>query len=151
MCHCWCEYLAHAACSGLSQITVCTLFMEENFLIDELYVQKSLKDPSTAVVILRLDEAGNVWHVEFSSNSSVCPPHSYQDFVFANSDLQSTAPKATILKPTPGPQPHLNKPIVLTAEGKIPVKEIEKTFLQKYWWVLLGGVLLMMSSGSGGE
>ncbi|KAL0633507.1 hypothetical protein Q9L58_007614 [Maublancomyces gigas] len=93
----------------------------------------SLKDPSTAVVTLRLDGAGDVWHVEFSSNSS------------------SSTPKVTILKPTPGPQPHLNKPVVLTSEGKIPEVEVEKTLLQKYWWVLLGGALLMMSTGGGGE
>jgi hypothetical protein len=36
-----------------------------------------------------------------------------------------------ILTQAPGPQPALNKPIVLTPDGKIPVPEVEKTFLQK--------------------
>lgn len=113
--------------------------------------QDSLKDPSIAAVTLRLDEAGDVWHVEFSSNSSVflLPPVCH-GFKFSDKDLQSSSPKVTILKPTPGPQPHLNKPVVLTSEGKIPEQEVEKTFLQKYWWVLLGGALLMMSTGGGG-
>lgn len=113
--------------------------------------QGSLRDPATAVVTLRLDEAGGVWHVEFSSNSSVCSSPSLaptaEDILTIT---QSSTPKVMILKPTPGPQPYLNKPVVLTPEGKIPVPEVEKSFLQKYWWVLLGGAVLMMTTGGGG-
>ena len=36
-----------------------------------------------------------------------------------------------VVKTLPGPSPHLNKPIVLNAEGKVDVTEPEKTFLQK--------------------
>lgn len=117
-----------------------------------------MKVPSTVVVTLRLDEAGDVWHVEFSSNSSVrLLPFVFFFFFpfyiseYSDEDLQSSTPKVTILKSTPGPQPHLNKPVVLTPEGKIPEVEIEKTFLQKYWWMILGGALLIMSTSGGGE
>ena len=39
-------------------------------------------------------------------------------------------PKAIVLPDAPGKQPELNKPVVLTPEGKKP-EEQEKTFLQK--------------------
>jgi hypothetical protein len=45
------------------------------------------------------------------------------------------------VKRSAGPQPVLNKPIVLNAEGKIDVKEPEKGFLQKYASVLYYYVL----------
>lgn len=45
--------------------------------------------------------------------------------------------------------PELNRPVVLNPEGKVDVPEAEKTMLQKYWWVLLGAVMLMMTAGGG--
>ncbi len=36
-----------------------------------------------------------------------------------------------LVKSRPGVEPKLNRPVVLDAEGKIPEKEPEKTFLQK--------------------
>ncbi|KAI5848174.1 hypothetical protein BZA05DRAFT_457376 [Tricharina praecox] len=41
------------------------------------------------------------------------------------------APKVMVVKAAPGVMPELNKPIVLTADGKIPVPQVEKTLLQK--------------------
>ncbi|KAI1107315.1 hypothetical protein F4804DRAFT_297556 [Jackrogersella minutella] len=58
-------------------------------------------------------------------------------------------PQALVLPTGPGKQPELNKPIVLSPEGKTVVPE-EKTFLQKYWW-LIGIVVMMTMSGGGGE
>ncbi|SPO03391.1 uncharacterized protein DNG_06074 [Cephalotrichum gorgonifer] len=46
-----------------------------------------------------------------------------------------------------GPQPELNKPVVLSPEGKKVEAEEEKTLLQKYWWVALALVILMASGG----
>ena len=40
-------------------------------------------------------------------------------------------PKALVLPETKGPQPQLNKPVVLTPAGKKPEEEQEKSFLQK--------------------
>lgn len=99
-----------------------------------MHLQKLLKDPSKAVVTLRLDDAGNVWHVEYRSDDMVRTPWlltilQYHDSL--TSKLQRTSPSVTVLNPTPGPQPHLNKPIVLTPDGRVPVKEVEKSFLQK--------------------
>ncbi|OTA96739.1 hypothetical protein M434DRAFT_392679 [Hypoxylon sp. CO27-5] len=58
-------------------------------------------------------------------------------------------PQARVLITEPGKQPELNKPIVLSPEGKNVVEE-ERTFLQKYWW-LIGIVVLMTMTGGGGE
>ncbi|RPB16910.1 hypothetical protein P167DRAFT_561872 [Morchella conica CCBAS932] len=77
---------------------------------------------------------GKAWHVQYKAG-----------------DEASSSPTVRILTQAPGPQPALNKPIVLTPDGKIPVPEVEKTFLQKYWWVLLGATLLIMTSGGGAE
>ncbi|KAL4987144.1 hypothetical protein BDW68DRAFT_178092 [Aspergillus falconensis] len=45
-----------------------------------------------------------------------------------------------------GPSPHLNRPIVVSPDGKNP-EEPEKTLFQKYWWVFLIVTFLAMSGG----
>ncbi|KAI2634249.1 hypothetical protein GGS26DRAFT_39552 [Hypomontagnella submonticulosa] len=59
-------------------------------------------------------------------------------------------PQAVVLVTEPGKQPELNKPIVLSPEGKNVVPE-EKSFLQKYWWLIGIVVLMTMTGGGGGE
>ncbi|KAF2660478.1 hypothetical protein K491DRAFT_60552 [Lophiostoma macrostomum CBS 122681] len=54
-----------------------------------------------------------------------------------------------VLKKTAGPQPALNKPIVLNEQGKIATEEPQKTFLQKYWWVVGLFVLIQIVAGGG--
>ncbi|KAI1766621.1 hypothetical protein GGR53DRAFT_486008 [Hypoxylon sp. FL1150] len=58
-------------------------------------------------------------------------------------------PQALVLVTEPGKQPELNKPVVLSPEGAQAVPE-EKSFLQKYWWLIGIFVLLTMSGGGGG-
>ncbi|KAG6360247.1 hypothetical protein INS49_011303 [Diaporthe citri] len=58
-------------------------------------------------------------------------------------------PQASLLLTSRGKQPDLNKPIVLSPEGKKVEKE-EKTFLQKYWW-MIGIAMLLAMGGGGGE
>ncbi|RDL38277.1 Uncharacterized protein BP5553_02617 [Venustampulla echinocandica] len=60
-------------------------------------------------------------------------------------------PKVTVLKMGKGKGPELNRPVVLSAEGKLEEPVPEKTMLQKYWWVLLGATMLILTSGGGGE
>ncbi|KAI1127306.1 hypothetical protein F5Y10DRAFT_195517 [Nemania abortiva] len=57
-------------------------------------------------------------------------------------------PQAMVIVTTAGKQPDLNKPIVLSPEGKQVVPE-EKSMLQKYWWVI--ALVLMMSVLGGGD
>ncbi|KAG9236922.1 cyclin-domain-containing protein [Amylocarpus encephaloides] len=59
------------------------------------------------------------------------------------------APKVKVVWGTKGRKPALNRPVVLSAEGKLEEPELEKTFLQRYWWVLLGAVMIMMTAGGG--
>ncbi|KJZ75601.1 hypothetical protein HIM_05064 [Hirsutella minnesotensis 3608] len=58
-------------------------------------------------------------------------------------------PKVVVLPEARGSQPQLNKPVVLSAEGKKVEPEQEKTFLQKYWWMMAIAVFLALSGGGG--
>ncbi|TVY85379.1 hypothetical protein LSUE1_G000248 [Lachnellula suecica] len=60
-------------------------------------------------------------------------------------------PKVVVSKVRKGKLPELNRPVVLSAEGKVDEPVPEKTMLQKYWWVLLGGVMLLMTAGGGND
>ena len=54
-----------------------------------------------------------------------------------------------VVQAVQAPVPVLNRPVELTAEGKVPEKEAEKSFMQKYWWVFLGAAVLAMAGGGG--
>ncbi|KAK4553505.1 hypothetical protein LTR86_009301 [Recurvomyces mirabilis] len=58
-----------------------------------------------------------------------------------------------VVRAQPGPIPHLNRPVVVNADGSAAEEEkVEKTFLQKYWWAIAGFVLLqVVLSGGKGE
>ncbi|RPB23476.1 hypothetical protein L211DRAFT_868602 [Terfezia boudieri ATCC MYA-4762] len=94
------------------------------------------KQKFSPVVTIRVDPEGHVWGVEFAGSTDKSQP-----------------PKVIVLPhgADQGPKPILNKPIVVGADGKIPEKEVEKTFLQKYWWVILAGMILLLSGGGGGQ
>ncbi|RDW84625.1 hypothetical protein BP6252_02215 [Coleophoma cylindrospora] len=57
-------------------------------------------------------------------------------------------PRVKVLKSGKGKLPELNRPIVLK-EGKLEEPVPEKTLLQKYWWVALGVVMILMTTGGG--
>ncbi|KIE04007.1 cyclin-dependent protein kinase regulator pho80, partial [Metarhizium majus ARSEF 297] len=59
-------------------------------------------------------------------------------------------PKVVVLTEGRGPQPVLNKPVVVSKDGKKVEEEVEKTFLQKYWW-MIGIAVFIALSGGGGE
>ncbi|KAF4632233.1 hypothetical protein G7Y89_g5892 [Cudoniella acicularis] len=90
-------------------------------------------------IVLNLDVQGQVIGVTFKS--AKIDAGQTRDF----------GPKVLVLKMGKGALPELNRPIVLSPEGKVEQPEPEKTMLQKYWWVLLGGVMLLMTAGGGGE
>ncbi|KAB5582627.1 hypothetical protein GE09DRAFT_275203 [Coniochaeta sp. 2T2.1] len=58
-------------------------------------------------------------------------------------------PQVVIVETQRGKQPDLNKPVVLSPEGRRAQPEEEKSFLQKYWWMLGIGAVLLMSGGGG--
>ncbi|KAL6864392.1 hypothetical protein J3F83DRAFT_741590 [Trichoderma novae-zelandiae] len=57
-------------------------------------------------------------------------------------------PQVVVLPALKGKQPELNKPVVLSPEGK-KVEEEEKSLLQKYWWV--GAIVVFLAMSGGGS
>ncbi|KAJ9129919.1 hypothetical protein NKR19_g10131 [Coniochaeta hoffmannii] len=60
-------------------------------------------------------------------------------------------PQVVVVPTARGKQPDLNKPVVLSPEGRKVQEEQEKSFLQKYWWVLAIGAVLVMGGGGDGK
>lgn len=72
---------------------------------------------------LHLDAHGDVYHVGFSATPLIGK---------GDGSPQTEELKVELVEQQPGPQPHLNKPVVVNAEGKVDEgKEPEKSFLQK--------------------
>ncbi|KAK8006466.1 hypothetical protein PG991_012763 [Apiospora marii] len=59
-------------------------------------------------------------------------------------------PQVVLRTAEPGSQVELNKPVVLSPEGRKVAEEPEKTLLQKYWWII-GIVLMLTLTGGGGD
>ncbi|KAK4035283.1 hypothetical protein C8A01DRAFT_18030 [Parachaetomium inaequale] len=56
-------------------------------------------------------------------------------------------PQAVVVRTGVGSQPALGRPVVLSPEGRKVAEEVEKSFIQKYWWVLAIGVLVANGNG----
>lgn len=69
---------------------------------------------------LHLDGQGEVYHIGFGALPGTAAPSSDAEQLLVE-----------IVKQTPGPQPHLNKPVVVNADGQVDEKEPEKSFFQK--------------------
>ncbi|POS84409.1 hypothetical protein EPUL_003987, partial [Erysiphe pulchra] len=54
-------------------------------------------------------------------------------------------PKIKVMRMFKGPKPYLNKPVILK-EGKVEVPEPEKSFLQKYWWLIAAVLMVLVST-----
>ncbi|RKF60564.1 hypothetical protein OnM2_049041 [Erysiphe neolycopersici] len=54
-------------------------------------------------------------------------------------------PKIKVMRMINGPKPYLNKPVILK-EGKVEVPVPEKSFLQKYWWLIAAALMLIVST-----
>ncbi len=74
---------------------------------------------------LHINAEGEIWRAAFHSSRKTTPTS--QD----GSNTEDGKPKVDVVRPAPAPQPHLNKPVVLSPDGKVPEKEVEKSFLQK--------------------
>lgn len=82
---------------------------------------------------LLVDASGEAYHVGFSAAPVVAEPQAKN----SKKSSKKTAPPVKdepvieVLRVKPGPQPHLNKPVVVSADGQVEEKEPEKSFLQK--------------------
>ncbi|KAF1978514.1 hypothetical protein BU23DRAFT_449776 [Bimuria novae-zelandiae CBS 107.79] len=85
--------------------------------------------------VVHVDEKGEPYHVGFSTSEKG-----------AGGELE-----VEIVKREAGPRPVLNRPIVLNAEGRIDSKEPEKSFFQKYWWMIAIFLVIQFVVGGGKE
>ncbi|TGZ77479.1 hypothetical protein EX30DRAFT_201039 [Ascodesmis nigricans] len=104
---------------------------------------KDLAATSHPHLLLDVDYTGSVWAVDITSSPGATPGA-------ASGDGKQRG-VVEIRKPRTGETPVLNRPVVLDAHGKVPVVEVEKGFLQKYWWLLLGGAVLLVGSAGAPE
>ncbi|KAK0258124.1 hypothetical protein LTR91_017412 [Friedmanniomyces endolithicus] len=93
-------------------------------------------------LLLHLNSDGKLYHVGFRASD-------YGTSSAASNTKDGLS--VELVKVRPGPTPHLNKPVVVNADGSVPSKEPEKSFLQKYWYFIAGFLVLqvVMSSGKG--
>ncbi|KAF3939580.1 hypothetical protein ABW19_dt0201338 [Dactylella cylindrospora] len=91
---------------------------------------KLLQPDVASTITLHVDEQGEVFHVEY-------------DAVELAKGAEKPEPEIIVVRPYPGAEPALNKPVVLMPDGKPVQKEEEKTFIQKYWYFILAGVILL--------
>ncbi|EEH19654.1 hypothetical protein PABG_01913 [Paracoccidioides brasiliensis Pb03] len=107
---------------------------------------------------LHLDHNNHVYHASISSSAT--PPVAHASSTGAEKSKEKTTSKAKeadsellkveFVRLTPSPKPHLNRPVVLNADGHTPEEVVEKTFLQRYWWVLaIIGLLAFTGSAEG--
>jgi hypothetical protein len=95
-------------------------------------------------ILLHMDDSGNVFHVGFTA-TPVKPAEVKDDTIAASKKKKKKTKKSTqsvepvggettveILFSSPAPQPALNKPVVLSPDGKADDNAVEeKSFLQK--------------------
>ncbi|KAF2205008.1 hypothetical protein GQ43DRAFT_344654, partial [Delitschia confertaspora ATCC 74209] len=89
--------------------------------------------------LLHVDEKGEVYHIGLSTSARA-----------QRSETEDEV-EVEVVRRGAGPRPVLNKPVVLNREGRVEGKEVEKTFLQKYWWALLLFVAVQFLVGGGDE
>ncbi|KAI9689766.1 MAG: hypothetical protein M1822_009648 [Bathelium mastoideum] len=98
---------------------------------------------------LHLDQDGRPFHVGFGA-SAPSPSEEKKQGKGKTAAAGEGGLNVVVKTPVRGPQPHLNKPIVLSQDGKLQEKEPEKTFLQKYWWAIALFIGLQIFSAVGG-
>ncbi|PKX99905.1 hypothetical protein P168DRAFT_245051 [Aspergillus campestris IBT 28561] len=69
----------------------------------------------------------------------------------AAASTTADGPTIEVVPAETGPQPHLNRPVVLSEDGQNPEEVVEKTMFQKYWWVILIITFIAMSGGGEGQ
>lgn len=84
------------------------------------------KNGGMKTLTLHLDHDGNPFYVGFGATTT---SKDRQDS--GKKSGGSEGLKVIVKPPVQGPQPHLNKPVVLNADGKADEKEPEKSFIQK--------------------
>ncbi|KAK7192661.1 hypothetical protein DPSP01_006907 [Paraphaeosphaeria sporulosa] len=87
--------------------------------------------------VVHVDEKGEPYHVGFSTS--------------VKGAGEGDELEVEVVRREVGPKPVLNKPVVLNADGRIDSKEPEKTFIQKYWWMIAIFLVVQLVAGGGKE
>ncbi|KAK5169765.1 uncharacterized protein LTR77_005743 [Saxophila tyrrhenica] len=95
-------------------------------------------------LLLHVDAKGELYHVGFKATLREGGSSSASGSGKDGLDVE-------VVRAKEGQGPVLNKPVVLTAEGKVEGKEPEKSFFQKYWWVIGGFILFQVVMSGGGK
>ncbi|KAI9048145.1 hypothetical protein LZ554_007940 [Drepanopeziza brunnea f. sp. 'monogermtubi'] len=126
-------------------------------------------DLLSATKLLRVgifDPSTSTWKSSVSSTSAETFAKGYSPTIVVNLDRQGGVvgvslksgkidagatrdfgPRVRVVGMREGKMPDLNRPVVLSPEGKLAEPVVEKTLLQKYWWVGLGVLMLLVTSG----
>ena len=76
-------------------------------------------------ISLHVNAEGGVWRAAFHASRRGASLNQN------GRDIRDEKPRVEILRPAAAPQPQLNRAVVLSPDGKVPEKEVERTFLQK--------------------
>ncbi|KAJ5990903.1 hypothetical protein N7499_011451 [Penicillium canescens] len=84
---------------------------------------------------LHLGPADEVYHVSLAASSAV----------------QGSGAQVDLVSNELGVQPHLNRPVVVNPDGGNAEEPVEKSLLQRYWWILPIVFFITMSGGGEGQ
>ncbi|EDN11226.1 hypothetical protein I7I51_03070 [Histoplasma capsulatum] len=115
---------------------------------------------------LHLDQNNHVYHAAISSLVSPSPLSSSPDSRATRiktpsppspphrnskgAGTEAGSLKVELIRSNPSPSPHLNRAVVRSPDGTVPEAAIEKSFFQRYWWVLgIIGILAFTGSADG--
>ncbi|KAL1301796.1 hypothetical protein AAFC00_005991 [Neodothiora populina] len=110
--------------------------------------QKKPAEDARRTIKIYLDDRGEPWHIGFSAATATDST--------STTATTSDGLKIQLVSLNKGPQPILNKPIVVSKDGKKGTgkgddEEEEKTFLQKYWWAIALFLVIQLAMGGGGD
>ncbi|WPH02882.1 Hypothetical protein R9X50_00575000 [Acrodontium crateriforme] len=97
------------------------------------------KDKSLSLL---LNAENQVYHVGFQAIDK--PVDAKTSKTKKSASKETDTLHVRIEKTATAPGPHLNKPVLLKADGTADEPEAEKTFFQKYWWMIAGFLVLQM-------
>ncbi|OGE54990.1 hypothetical protein PENARI_c005G11619 [Penicillium arizonense] len=86
---------------------------------------------------LHLGPANEVYHVSLAASSAAQGSAAGAQVDLVSNEL--------------GVQPHLNRPVVVNPDGGNAEEPVEKSLLQRYWWVLPIVFFITMSGGGEGQ
>ena len=111
-----------------------------------LSLLETLLHPDSATIRVSLEPDGSILSVGISPSAEI-------KGLDSRTDKKGDLPSLKVVPAAPESKAVLNKPVILSKEGKVVKEEGEgeKTLLQRYWWVLAVVLLVTMVGGGGGE